>query len=212
MDIITGLGLALGVGFVSGIRCYATVFAVGLMAQMGWITLGPPFDVLGSWPIIITAGVLYLGEFLADKIQGFDTVWDGIHTFIRPIVGAMAAAAVLGPTDPEIQVIVALLGGTVAAATHATKAATRLVVNMSPEPVSNVVTSFAEEGVAMAGLGITALLPALMLGFVVLFMAGFIWMAPKVFRRIGRLFGFGKKPVPVAVQSTEQFPGLEPGK
>lgn len=212
MDIITGLGMALGVGFVSGIRCYATVFAIGLMAQMGWIQLGPPFDVLGSWPIITTAGVLYLGEFLADKIQAFDTVWDGVHTFIRPIVGAMAAAAVLGPTDPEVQVIVALLGGTVAAATHATKAATRLVVNMSPEPVSNVVTSFAEEGVAVAGLGLVAFVPLLMLGLVVLFMAGFIWMAPKAFRRIGRALGFGKKPALVPVENTEQFPGLDSGK
>lgn len=199
MEIIFALGTVLGVGFVSGINCYATVFAIGLMGQMGYMDLAQPFDVLASWPIIITSGLMYSGEFFADKIPAFDSAWDGIHTFIRPIVGAAAAAGAsgqIGQADPEMMVIAALLGGTVSMTSHLTKAATRLVINMSPEPVSNSVASVAEDGIAFAGVGLSVFLPVVMLMFVGSFLIGFIIFAPKVFRKAKRMLGFGKQPEP----------------
>lgn len=193
MEIITMLGIALGVGFVSGINCYATVFAIGFMGKMGWITLSQPFDVLSSWPVIVIAGIMYAGEFFADKIPAFDSVWDSIHTFIRPIVGAAAAAGAVGTVNPEILICAGLLGGAVATTSHLTKAATRLVINLSPEPVSNSVASVAEDGIVVAGVAATFLFPWLMGLLVLLFLFVFILLAPRVIRRAMRFLGFGRK-------------------
>jgi uncharacterized protein DUF4126 len=155
MDLIT-LGRTLGFSFAAGVNLYATVAILGLAARYGWVDLPPQFQAFNNPIIIGTALVLYLVEFFADKIPYFDTLWDMLHTAIRPLGGALIAVATLGEASPGVQGLVALLGGTVAAGSHFTKTSTRAVANASPEPASNWALSFSED-VFVVGLGYLAL-------------------------------------------------------
>ena len=146
MNPIMTLGTVLGLSFTAGINLYATVLTVGLAIRNGWVSQYPAgLEALGSDPVIAIAGVMYACEFCADKIPGFDSVWDGIQTFFRPIGGAALAFAATGHADPGYLAAATLLGGTVATATHLSKASARLVINTSPEPVSNWVASSVED-------------------------------------------------------------------
>jgi hypothetical protein len=155
MDLVT-LGRTLGFSFAAGVNLYATVAIVGLAARYGWVDLPPQFQMFNNTFVIGAAIVLYLVEFFADKIPYFDTLWDMIHTVIRPVGGALIAVATLGDASPGVEGLVALLGGTVAAGSHLTKTSTRAVANTSPEPVSNWALSFGED-VFVVGLGYLAL-------------------------------------------------------
>ena len=155
MDLIT-LGRTLGFSFAAGVNLYATVAILGLAARYGWVDLPPQFQAFNNPIIIGTALVLYLVEFFADKIPYFDTLWDMLHTAIRPLGGALIAVTTLGEASPGVQGLVALLGGTVAAGSHFTKTSTRAVANTSPEPASNWALSFSED-VFVVGLGYLAL-------------------------------------------------------
>jgi hypothetical protein len=155
MDLVT-LGRTLGFSFAAGVNLYATVAILGLAARYGWVDLPPQFQAFNSPIIIGVALVLYLVEFFADKIPYFDSLWDMIHTAIRPLGGALIAVATLGDASPGVEGLVALLGGTVAAGSHLTKTSTRAVANTSPEPVSNWALSFGED-VFVVGLGYLAL-------------------------------------------------------
>jgi hypothetical protein len=155
MDLVT-LGRTLGFSFAAGVNLYATVAILGLAARYGWVDLPPQFQVFDNPFVIGAAIVLYLVEFFADKIPYFDSLWDLIHTAIRPLGGALIAVATLGDASPGVEVLVALLGGTVAAGSHLTKTSTRAVANTSPEPVSNWALSIAED-VFVVGLGYLAL-------------------------------------------------------
>jgi hypothetical protein len=136
MDLIT-LGRTLGFSFAAGVNLYATVAILGLAARYGWVDLPAQFQAFNNPLIIGTAMVLYLVEFFADKIPYFDSLWDIVHTAIRPLGGALIAVTTLGDASPGVEGLVALLGGTVAAGSHLTKTSTRAVANTSPEPVSN---------------------------------------------------------------------------
>ncbi len=154
MGIIELLGLATSVSLLSGWRLYLTVFATGLAMQSGYVDLPENLavlDALGSWWVIGIAGVGAVAEFFADKVAWLDSIWDGLHTLIRPLGGALLALAVVDASDPTWQVIAFLLGGGAAFASHATKATARAAVNTSPEPVTNSVVS-AGEDVVTAGL------------------------------------------------------------
>jgi hypothetical protein len=145
MDVLTTLGRTLGFSFAAGLNLYATVAILGLASRYGWVDLPPQYRIFDNNVVITAALVMYAIEFIADKVPWVDTVWDGIHTAIRPLGGALIAVATLGHATPTMQGLVALLGGAVAASTHVTKAGTRAVANASPEPFSNWILSLAED-------------------------------------------------------------------
>jgi hypothetical protein len=149
MNPLSALGIVLGTGFSSGLNLYATVVTLGLLNRFGFIHLPPSLQVLSHPWILGIAAVLFVIEFFADKIPYFDTVWDAIHTFIRPPAAAVLAYASIGDVSPEWRWAAALLAGSVALTSHATKASTRAAVNTSPEPFSNWILSFGEDLLAV---------------------------------------------------------------
>jgi hypothetical protein len=155
-EILTTLGRTLGFSFAAGINLYATVAILGLAKRYGWVTLPDQFAVFDNDIVIGVAIVLYVIEFVADKIPWVDSMWDAVHTVIRPVGGAVIAVATLGETNPTTEGLVALLGGTIAAGTHFSKAGTRAVANTSPEPFSNWILSLSED-IFVIGLATLAL-------------------------------------------------------
>ena len=156
MDVLTTLGRTLGFSFAAGINLYATVAILGLASRFDWVSLPPQFKVFDNDIVIGAAIVMYVIEFVADKIPWVDSIWDAAHTVIRPIGGALIAVATLGDASPTVEGLAALLGGTLAAGTHFTKAGTRAVANTSPEPFSNWILSISED-LFVVGLGFLAL-------------------------------------------------------
>lgn len=156
MGEIAALGRTLGFSFAAGINLYATIAILGLAARFGWVELPPQFQAFNDDFIIGAACVMYLIEFFADKIPYVDTLWDMVHTAIRPVGGALVAVTTLGEASPTVEALVGLMGGTVAASTHLTKTSTRAVANTSPEPFSNWLLSLGED-VFVVGLGYLAL-------------------------------------------------------
>jgi hypothetical protein len=156
VDILTTLGRTLGFSFAAGLNLYATVAILGLASRFDWVALPPQFKVFDNDIVIGAAIVMYIIEFVADKIPWVDSIWDGVHTVIRPIGGALIAVATLGHASPTVQGLVALLGGSLAAGSHFTKAGTRAVANTSPEPFTNWILSLSEDALVV-GLGFMAL-------------------------------------------------------
>jgi hypothetical protein len=157
MDLIVSLGRTLGFSLTSGVNLYATVAILGLAARFDWVDLPAQYEVFAADWVIGLALLLYAVEFVADKIPWVDSMWDSVHTFIRPVGGALIAVATLGEASPTMEVLVGLLGGTVAAGSHFTKSGTRVAANASPEPFSNWALSFMED-VFVIGLGMLALM------------------------------------------------------
>lgn len=190
MDLLETLSVALGLAALAGVNLYLTVFAAGLAIHFGWVALPGQLHelaALGNPWVVAVAGVLYILEFFADKIPWVDTANDAIHTFIRPLGGALLAVLALGEADPSVKVIAALLAGGVTLTSHAAKAGTRLVANTSPEPVSNIGLSLGEDAIVLGGLGIIAWHPvvALVITIVVL---GTIWfILPRMLRSISAI-------------------------
>jgi hypothetical protein len=154
MGLVELLAVASSVSLLAGWRMYLCVFAVGLAMRFHWLQLPAhlySLDVLANPWVIGAAGVGLVAEFLADKIMWFDTMWDAVHTAVRPVGGALLALAIIDPSDPKWQAVALLLGGSAALAAHSAKAGTRAVINASPEPVSNIVVSSGED-VATTGL------------------------------------------------------------
>jgi len=156
MDLITTLGRTLGFSFAAGVNLYATVAILGLASRFGWVNLPEQYQAFNSDWLIGAAIVMYLLEFFADKVPYVDTLWDIVHTAIRPVGGALIAVTALGDASPGTQALVALLGGTVAASSHLTKTSTRAAANASPEPFSNWFLSLGED-VFVVGLGYLAM-------------------------------------------------------
>jgi uncharacterized membrane protein len=152
----------MGASWVSGINLYACVATLGLLSRFAHLQLPGELQVLTSWWIIGIASVLYVIEFVADKIPIVDSTWDVIHTFIRVPAGAVLAAASFGDFDRSIQVIALLLGGGLALSSHGTKSATRAVLNASPEPVSNFVASVVEDVIAVLSIVFSLVAPLLL--------------------------------------------------
>ena len=156
MELLTALGRTLGFSFAAGVNLYATVAILGLTSRFGWVDLPPQYEVFNNNWIIGVAAALYVVEFFADKIPWIDSIWDAVHTIIRPIGGALIAVASIGNATPATQAIVALAGAALAASSHLTKAGTRAIANTSPEPFSNWILSLFEDGFVIA-LGVLAL-------------------------------------------------------
>lgn len=177
--------MALGLAALAGVNLYLTVFATGLSIHFHWITLAPQYqslEVLGNPWIVSIAGVLYSLEFFADKIPWVDSIWDAVHTVIRPIGGALLAIQVLGHPSPAFTVIVALLAGGTSLIAHTAKAATRLASNTSPEPFSNIGLSLGEDAAVLGGLALVHFNPLLALIIFVIGIGGFLYFAPKILR------------------------------
>ncbi len=185
METLQLLGVALGLATLAGINLYLTVFASGLAIKLGWIELAPQYEkltVLADPAILTVAGVLFLIEFFADKVPWLDTFWDTIHTLIRPLGGAFLAIQVLGNSNPVFDVIVGLMAGSVTLGAHAVKAGTRLAVNASPEPFTNVALSVTEDVAVLGGLAITVLNPLFMLAASIFVLSLSLYLIPKIFR------------------------------
>ncbi|MFN7925126.1 MAG: DUF4126 domain-containing protein [Bryobacteraceae bacterium] len=187
MDIFQVLGSTLGLGFLSGIRLYATVLALGLAIRFHLLHLNDQManlSILGDTKILIAAGAACALEFLADKVPWIDSAWDAAHTFIRPIAAAVLAATALGDMNPVLKTVLSIVCGGVALTSHSTKAATRLAVNHSPEPFSNLALSFAEDVAAPVGLWVVWQYPVFFLCALTVFLVVFAIVAPRVFRLI----------------------------
>ncbi len=192
MEIIDQLSIALGFATLAGLNLYLTVLIAGLAIRFNWIALGDQYEqltVLGHPAVIAAASVFFLAEFFSDKIPWVDSAWDTVHTLIRPIGGALLAMKTLGATDPAFEVIIALLAGSATLVTHGVKASTRLAVNTSPEPVSNIVVSTAEDTAVIGGLALMAISPMVAGIVFVLFLTASVYVTPKLFRRT-RVFGW----------------------
>lgn len=185
METLQLLGTALGLATLAGINLYLTVFVTGLAIQQHWITLSAQYQglaILGEPAIVVVAGVLYAIEFFADKIPGLDSAWDAVHTAIRPLGGAYLSLRAIGTPDPTMDVVVALLGGSVTLAAHSAKAGTRLLVNASPEPFSNILVSTAEDVGVLGGLWLVKEHPAIAFVFFTTFIAAVLYWLPRLFR------------------------------
>ena len=192
MDAISSFALASGLSWASGIRLYATVFIVGLLAKYQWISIPASLEILSNPIVLGVAGFLTIIEFLADKIPYIDSAWDSIQTFIRIPAGALLAMAAINSSDPLIATLSALLGGSLTSMTHATKAGSRVLINTSPEPVSNVATSFGEDGLFLTGGWLALMHPAIFIGVLLIFVLMMFWILPKVWRGIKSIFSNGK--------------------
>lgn len=187
MEAVSIIALSMGAAWASGINLYATIFMLGYMASTGNMDLPAELDVLSNPMVMTAAGLMYCIEFFADKIPGLDSGWDAIHTFIRIPAGAMLAATAVGDVTPAIALTSALLGGTLAAGSHATKAGTRLLINTSPEPVSNWTASISEDLLVIGGLWAALHHPVLFVIGLVLFIILMIWLLPRLWQLIKKL-------------------------
>lgn len=187
------IALAAALGWASGIRLYAVLFIVGAVGYLGWFDLPEHLTILSHPMLLAASGFMVFAEFFADKIPGFDSVWDVVHTLIRIPAGAALAAGVFGDSPPAWTLAAAILGGTLAAGSHFTKAGTRMVINTSPEPVSNWVASLGEDLLAGALIYLALAHPLAALAVVGVLVAVSLWLLPKLWRfirsiieRIGR--------------------------
>jgi hypothetical protein len=187
MDWLATLGVGLGSAWLSGINLYATVVTLGLLERFKFVHLPGDLGLLAKWWVIGLAGALYLIEFFADKIPAVDSAWDALHTFIRVPAGAVLAASAFAHFDPAVRVIALLVGGGIALSSHGTKAATRLAVNASPEPVSNIALSVIEDVVAIGSTILMVFHPVVILIVVVIFLLIAVWLIPKIFRALRRM-------------------------
>ena len=186
METIDIIAMTLGVAWASGINLYAAILVLGIMGSGGYTELPPSLAVLQDPLVIGAAGIMYFVEFFADKIPGVDSGWDAIHTFIRIPAGAMlAVGAAQGlEINQAAELAAALLGGSLAAASHLTKSSTRLIINTSPEPVTNTTASIAEDLAVIGGLWTALNYPVAFIVFIILFVLLAIWLLPKLWRAI----------------------------
>jgi hypothetical protein len=200
--------LVIAASFAAGLNVYATVLTLGLLAHVHWVALPPGLETLSNWWIIGVSGTLFAAEFVADKIPGFDLLWNALHTFIRIPVAALLAYRATTQLTPEMQVLATALGAAIALAAHGSKTAARALVTPSPEPVSNIALSSTED---VAAVGITWLATAhpwaaastvLVLLLISILMARWVWRA---------LRGMFQRLRPVGMAPAEITPGRRAG-
>ena len=187
-QLIQTIALTMGVAWASGINLYAAVAVLGIGGSLGYINLPDTLGVVEDPLVIGAAAFMYCVEFFADKTPGVDSAWDGLHTFIRIPAGALLAAGAVGDVSPALAVAAGLLGGSVTAATHATKAGTRVLVNTSPEPFTNWFASIAEDIAVFLGLWTALQHPVVFLLLLLLFLTVLWWLLPRLWRGIKTVF------------------------
>ncbi|MBW1641305.1 MAG: DUF4126 domain-containing protein [Deltaproteobacteria bacterium] len=202
------IALTMGVAWASGINLYAAIAMLGILGISENIVLPPGLQILANPPVIIAAVFMYFVEFAADKIPGVDTGWDGIHTFIRIPAGAILAAGAVGDVNPAISLTAAIIGGGMATGAHITKAGTRVIINASPEPVSNWTASITEDIAVIGGLWAALYHPWVFLGLLILFIITMAWAIPRIWRGIKGIFevivNFFKRKKPDSSKQIEQ--------
>lgn len=189
MDITETIALTMGVAWASGINLYAAMLMLGYMGTTGNIDLPPGLDILMNPMVMGAAGIMYVIEFFADKVPGVDTGWDGLSTFIRIPAGAILAAGAIGDVSQPAQLAAAIAGGTLATGSHATKAGSRVLINTSPEPFSNWLASVGEDVAVILGLWTALYNPVLFIVLLIVFILLMIWLLPKIWRGIRKVFG-----------------------
>lgn len=216
METVQAISLMLGVGWASGINLYAAVLVLGWLGASGQADLPDGLAIVSEPPVMLAAGFMYAVEFFADKIPGVDSAWDLLHTFIRIPAGALLAAGAAQGLDigPAAEFIGLLTGGGLAATSHAAKAGSRALINTSPEPVSNWTASVSEDLAVVGGLWTAVNHPSIFVVLLILFLALAIWLLPKIWRGLKRLFHklgllFGRKSPDSSRQQTNAHT-LEP--
>ena len=200
MGVLETLTLALGASWASGLNLYATVAVLGFLDLLGVISLPANLQVLSSPWVLGIAVFMYAVEFFADKIPGVDSIWDAIQTFIRIPAGAMMAAGAVGGLETglgsEVQTAIALLlGGSIAAGVHLTKAGSRAIINTSPEPASNWAASIFEDVLVFLGISLAIFKPIIFIALFGVFAVLAIWLLPKIWRGIRGVFSRVQHPV-----------------
>ncbi|UCC56695.1 MAG: DUF4126 domain-containing protein [Gammaproteobacteria bacterium] len=209
MDITQTIALTMGVAWASGINLYAAIFVLGYLGMTGNIVLPPDLQILADPMVMIAAGFMYCVEFFADKVPGVDTGWDTLHTFIRIPAGAVLSAGAVGDVGTGAQLAAGIVGGALATGSHMTKAGTRVLINTSPEPVTNWFASIGEDVAVIAGLWTALYHPVLFLVLLVLFILLMIWLLPKIWRGIKKVFGWLGRVV--GISKTEEPDKSPPG-
>jgi hypothetical protein len=187
MDTIALISMAAGLGWASGLRLYAVLFFLGVLYHLGMVTLPPDLEIVAHPAVMVVAGALFLIEFGADKIPGFDSVWDAFQTFIRIPGGALLAAGAVADHSAALTLAAAILGGTLAAGAHFTKAGSRALINTSPEPFSNWTASLTEDVLAAGMVWFAFRHPLALAAILIVLVALTVWLAPKLWRGVCRV-------------------------
>jgi hypothetical protein len=181
------LAIALALAWGAGLRAYLVIFAVGLAGAMGWVELPGHLSVLQHPVVIFASGFMTLIEFGADKVPWLDSVWDAIHSFVRIPAGAALAALAFGDSTSAVMVGAGILGGSLAAAMHVTKAGTRATLNLSPEPFSNWAASLSEDALVPLGLWLAFAHPLLFFALLAAMLVAVALLARLLWRGFRRL-------------------------
>lgn len=204
------IALSMGVAWASGINLYAAILVLGILGSTGNMILPPGLTVLQNPLVLGAAGVMYAIEFVADKVPGIDTGWDALQTFVRIPAGALLAAQAVGPVEPAVALAAGILGGGVAASTHAAKAGSRVLINASPEPFTNSVASVGEDVLVVAGLWTALAYPTVFVVGLLFFMASLVWLLPRLLKGIVTVFKKIRSFFSGSTETAEQ-PPLDPG-
>jgi hypothetical protein len=191
MEVLETLAVALGFATLAGLNLYLVVLVTGLAINQGQVDVTstyPDLMVLGDPLVVTAAGIFFCLEFFSDKIPWVDSLWDSVHTLIRPVGGGLLALHTLGSTDPGFEVVIALLAGGTTLVAHSFKAGTRLAINASPEPVSNILASVSEDVAVLGGLALMSVNPILAAVPCLIFLTVCLYLTPKLFRRIKAFF------------------------
>lgn len=188
MDLVQTVALSAGLAWASGLRLYLVLFLTGVLAHLGYLHLPESLLVLTHPLVMAASGGMALAELVADKVPAFDSLWDSFQTFVRIPAGALLAAFALGDVDPAWMVAAGLLGGTITAGTHFAKAGSRLAINASPEPFSNWLASFGEEGMVLGGVWAMLASPVLFLILLAVFMIAAVLVIRFSYRLLAGLF------------------------
>jgi len=189
MDMIHTIAIGAGMAWAWGMRLYAVMFAAGLLASFGIVTLPGDLTVLSHPWVVGASGLMFFVEFFADKIPGVDSLWDAIHTFIRIPAGALLAAASLGiHADPALVLTAGILGGTLASSSHFAKAGSRALINTSPEPFSNWAASFFEDGLTGVTLWLAFTHAWAFLGLLLVMVILSFWLIRSLWRFLSGMF------------------------
>ena len=203
------IALSMGMAWASGINLYAALLTLGVLAHTGNLVLPEPLQVVANPLVIGAAAVMYVVEFFADKVPGVDTGWDVVQSFVRIPGGAILAAAAVGDLSPAAELAAGILGGGLAATTHATKAGTRVMINTSPEPVSNWSASITEDVAVIGGVWAALNHPCVFLGLLAVFVLLMAWLLPRIWRgikavvsKLTSLFGEPARPPALSERAT----------
>ncbi|MGD8241378.1 MAG: DUF4126 family protein [Desulfobacterales bacterium] len=189
-ELIHTLSLALGASWASGINLYAAILVLGLLGLTDNIVLPENLQILMNPLVLGAAGVMYIVEFFADKVPAVDTGWDTVHTFIRIPAGAMLAAGAVGDVSPAVALSAGILGGGLAAGSHAAKSGSRVIINASPEPFTNWTASVVEDIAVIGGIWTALHYPWVFMTLLIIFIVLLVWLLPKIWRGVKKVFGF----------------------